>query len=142
MHGSQDDANVWYLLTQPEKKKLRILDRKYKKAFGEEPVQNGNLLYDLDQGKYHSDSGLLNICQNGPSKLLRRDCMAFINPVDMLAMMGWPCDFESAVQMGTTVLPHLEHARSDSFVREARDFRETSILLLLALVCFGPKGHK
>lgn len=58
-------------------------------------------------------------------------------PTDKLAALGWPTNFQAARGMGTKKFPAMDRRRGDLVAGNAMHLGNSTILLLLGLVCFG-----
>ena len=128
---------------------VRQLDMDYQKRFGVPPPSDPDLFYFLgDRYEWSrtwtagSKPKALPTFRKNPGKYLHRSTMRAMTPTDKLAALGWPVTEGTAVEMGTSVMPSLDPARSACMAGNSMHLTVASIMLLLGLSCFGkpPRG--
>ena len=140
--GAQGELNLYYLLNKRERRQHHHLNHKYRKRFGTSPESNDDLVFFLgDNVSYCVTWSAVNnrvptFRRNGgfywvPS--LNR----FLVTADKMSCLGFPVDRESARSMGVLPLPTLEPTRGASVLGNSMHFLNASIILLIALTCFG-----
>ena len=129
-------------MTDREQLLIHQLDAAYRLQYGLEPNRSESLVYFLGDRfefskTWSAHSGRIPTYRKNSAKYLHRASMTFYTGKDKLSSLGWPVTKSLADNMLTTPLPSMEPDRSDFLCGNSMHVANCSIVMMVALCCFG-----
>ena len=141
---AQASETAWYLLNEREQHLVRQLDLDYQSRFSRDPTTDPDLFYFMGDRyefarTWSAVSRKIPTYRKNGALILQQSTMRFMTGMDKLASLGWPVTDTMALHMGTSTIPAVDSKRAITLAGNAMHLSNASTILLLALVCFGPK---
>ena len=131
------------MLNSRERSVIAELNEAYlERTDGEPPEKNKDLVYFLGDNpkwakKWSAASNKLPTFRRNSGFYYSPATARVMLPADKLAALGWPTNLQAARGMGTKKFPAMDRRRGDLVAGNAMHLGNSTILLLLGLVCFG-----
>ena len=142
-----NSINVRGLLTDRERFLIHQYDVAYRQQYNASPISDLSLVYFLGDRfefskTWSAHSGRIPTYRKNPAKYLHRSSMQVYTGQDKLCSLGWPVNSKLASNMLTTPMPSIDPDRSDFLAGNSMHLANSSIVLLVALCCFGYREPK
>jgi hypothetical protein len=137
--GEQPD--LFYLLTDREKKGVRDYGKAYKKRFKRKPELDKNLFVYLGDNPtnrltWSAVSKKIPTLRMSGGKMWNMKARRWLTGREKLSSLGFPVTDDVASTMGVPPLPVRDTKRASSVAGNAMNFSSVAIMQLISLVCF------
>ena len=133
-------------LDSEELDQIELLDQMYRRRFkGCSPACDPDLLYFLGERMeyrrtWSAVSAVSNSRQSNECIVLHRASMQLVTGADRMAALGWPVSEATAMEMGASCVPSVDSKHAGTVAGSAMHLGNASLVLLIALACFGPRA--
>ena len=130
------------LLTPRERFLVYQYDIAYQEIYRSPAISNQSLVYFLEDRfefskTWSAHSGRIPTYRKNSAKYLHRSSMQVYTGQDKLCSLGWPVNSKLARNMLTSPMPSIDPDRSDFLAGNSMHVANCSIVMLVALSCFG-----
>ena len=130
------------LLTPRERFLVYQYDIAYQEIYRSPAISNQSLVYFLGDRfefskTWSAHSGRMPTYRKNSAKYLHRSSMQVYTGQDKLCSLGWPVNSKLARNMLTSPMPSIDPDRSDFLAGNSMHVANCSIVMLVALSCFG-----
>ena len=130
------------LLTPRERFLVYQYDIAYQEIYRSPAISNQSLVYFLGDRfefskTWSAHSGRIPTYRKNSAKYLHRSSMQVYTGQDKLCSLGWPVNSKLARNMLTSPMPSIDPDRSDFLAGNSMHVANCSIVMLVALSCFG-----